>query len=1437
MVAVEPVEDPPSRKPKPESDPNARKPDTGAPLSKKLQDAEETQPDWLEVSKSVKKAEDEKSEEVIEEEKYQKRYKVAGPSRRACMRVEHSTAFETAVVIVILANCIFLAMDSPLVDRSRDMLWYSFEVFFTVIFTLEAIVRVIAQGPKRYFTNPWCILDFIIVVTSWPEIFMDAASLSSLRVFRVLRPLKTITRLPSLRQVMQAILRSILGLSQVAMLIFFVFMLYGIVGMQLFGGKLRKHCFWDEDFGGGIVEDRQSLCNDDPNNYYACAANQTCTDAGYNPASDLVGFDNIIQAWTTLLQCATLEGWTDVMYMLWESNGPWLSSIYFLTMVLLLSWFMIELVTGVVYEAYMDSAPPKTENKKSLMSSMISRVNTVFGKGMRKIAPHDAKPAGPTALQKFVDSKTFNGFIISIIAINTIFMTAEYYGQPQWWTDFLYITNFVFVGIFTIEVTLNFVAHGWRKYLSHRMNVLDFVIVLVSLVEIVLEEAGLADGGSGLVAFRALRLLRVFKLATNFKGIQRVLTTTVSSLSQISAIALLTLVFILIFSLLGMQLFAGQLNDEETGESIRFNFDTLGWAFINVFIVMGGENWNELMSDTAEKTSVYAAIYFVIVLLTGQFIILNVFFSIVLSNFDEDTDEDEDNAERILEQQRRAALLQKGKKDKPYMKHSSLFLFDRRSTFRIMCDRFVFHRYFERLIIFVILTSTAVLAWESPHLVYDSPTAYVLRYVDYVSTGIFIIELILTVVAKGMWFHEHSYIRDPWNILAVLVILSSILSWMPNTGNVGWVKAFRALATLKPLRFVDKIESIKVVATSLFLSMSAVANVFSVLFLCYVILGVMGMNFFKGLFYQCEDIHGEVLALDKVNCTGVDLAWKNPDVAHFDHIGAAVLALFEMSSMEMWPDIMLRGMDIAGPDLGPQRDVSAAYAIYFVIVIILGNFFFFSLVSGAVVNAFITAQKDVRGDFLITQEQLVWKQVHRLSFSMRSMVVYFAPTSSWRMSFFKLATHRCFEAFISTAIILNTICLASYTYEGPQNHILDICNYVFFGIFFIEAIIKITALDWQYFGESWNVFDFTIVVLSTLGLIFSILEYDAIDFTVLRAVRAARLVRIIRKAKTLNQLISAMLSSIPALSNVLLFSMVLFFVYGVVGVSAFGVLPYRNFITEHTNFETFPSAFMLLFRSSTGESWNGIMHDAMVKPCEFNGTTDCGSHLAIPYFISFVVLCQIVVVSLFIGIAMEEFESARSDLTVVPGDIRQYHELWVKNFPKKKWYTFVVPSCLLLKKEEDEVLELHRFEALISKLTGPLAEGALKISRRRVDLPLFPTGLPVPRQFGVKYGISVLVLTAGAMDEHVNHRDPELRAIHRTLDRELYMHDRHASTRVLWAAGIIQKFFRQHLGMRAEKRAEILAKKKKIEQDNDAGRALQFTNSTVLPPLQPFHED
>mmetsp|Transcript_23030 Transcript_23030/g.22379 ORF Transcript_23030/g.22379 Transcript_23030/m.22379 type:complete len:224 (-) Transcript_23030:2130-2801(-) len=222
-------------------------------------------------------------------------------------------------------------------------------------------------------------------------------------------------------------------------------------------------------------------------------------------------------------------------------------------------------------------------------------------------------------------------------------------------------------------------------------------------------------------------------------------------------------------------------------------------------------------------------------------------------------------------------------------------------------------------------------------------------------------------------------------------------------------------------------------------------------------------------------------------------------------------------SQEGWADIMYMSTDVVDYNVNPHIYYQKYNIIFFWIFMIVCNLFVLNLFVGVVINTFTTEQERLGGGFLLTPTQKEWVILQLKCYKIKPDVKFTTTGNRVRDWCIHLAQNEWFDRGIILAIVLNTVVLALKWYD--QNPFISVVaeyiNYVFSGIFTVEAIIKLYAFRKDYFKEGWNVFDFVIVVGTYIGLLASAFSNVNVgpQTTVIRAFRIGRILRIIRKYK------------------------------------------------------------------------------------------------------------------------------------------------------------------------------------------------------------------------------------------------------------------------------------------------------------------------------------
>ena len=194
------------------------------------------------------------------------------PRRLAIRAVEHPV-FDPLILTTIIANCATMAWDSPL-DPGHGAGWADGDGktrlliqcnwVYLIIFTVELLLKVVAYGfamhPNAYLRDAWCQLDFVVVSLAWMPILIPGfGNYSVIRSVRALRPLRALKRVPGMPVLVSSVLASLPGLASVGVLCGFVFLVFGIVGLELFKGAFHYRCalpgFADLVAVGGSIEE------------------------------------------------------------------------------------------------------------------------------------------------------------------------------------------------------------------------------------------------------------------------------------------------------------------------------------------------------------------------------------------------------------------------------------------------------------------------------------------------------------------------------------------------------------------------------------------------------------------------------------------------------------------------------------------------------------------------------------------------------------------------------------------------------------------------------------------------------------------------------------------------------------------------------------------------------------------------------------------------------------------------------------------------------------------------------------------------------------------------------------------------------------------------------------------------------------------------------
>lgn len=171
--------------------------------------------------------------------------------------------------------------------------------------------------------------------------------------------------------------------------------------------------------------------------------------------------------------------------------------------------------------------------------------------------------------------------------------------------------------------------------------------------------------------------------------------------------------------------------------------------------------------------------------------------------------------------------------------------------------------------------------------------------------------------------------------------------------------------------------------------------------------------------------------------------------------------------------------------------------------------------------------------------------------------------------------------------------------------------------FLFEIALKLSADKMEFFKDSWNIFDFIIVVATLLPI-------EESEFAMIaRLLRLFRVLRVFNARPELKNIIDMLIGAIPSIVDIVILMFIIFYIYGTIGSFLFGSL-------ESGLWDNLLISMLTLFRVLTFEDWTDVMYEAMeLNPWYWL------------YFVSFIIIAAFVFFNLFVAVIIGEMEKLR----------------------------------------------------------------------------------------------------------------------------------------------------------------------------------------------------
>ncbi|XP_058249553.1 sodium leak channel non-selective protein isoform X1 [Hemibagrus wyckioides] len=568
----------------------------------------------------------------------------------------HSLLRACAIISVIS-----VCMNTPKTFEHYPPLQYvtfTLDTLLMFLYTAEMIakmhIRGIIKGDNSYVKDRWCMFDGFMVVFLWVSLVLQVFEIAKLvdqmspwRMLRIPRALIMIRafriyfrfELPRTR-ITNILKRSGEQIWSVSIFLLFFLLLYGILGVQMFG-PFNFHCVTNDTKRNHVTWNNLAIpdthCSPDGEGYQ-CPMGFDCRnleDLGLSRQElGYSGFNELGTSIFTVYEAASQEGWVFIMYRAIDSFPRWRSYFYFITLIFFLAWLVKNVFIAVIIETFAEIRVQFQQMWGSRSSTTSTATTQMFHEdasgGWQLVAVDVNKPHGlaPACLQHLMRSSMFHMFILSMVAMDVIVASSNYYKGKNHKKDYdeFYLAEVAFTMLFDLEALLKIWCLGFTGYISSSLHKFESLLVVGTTLHIYPDLYH-----SQLTYFQVLRVVRLIKISP---ALEDFVYKIFGPGKKLGSLVVFTASLLIVMSAISLQMFCF-VEDLD-------RFTTFPRAFMSMFQILTQEGWVDVMDQTLVAVGrVWApvvAIYFILYHLFATLILLSLFVAVILDNLELDED-------------------------------------------------------------------------------------------------------------------------------------------------------------------------------------------------------------------------------------------------------------------------------------------------------------------------------------------------------------------------------------------------------------------------------------------------------------------------------------------------------------------------------------------------------------------------------------------------------------------------------------------------------------------------------------------------------------------------------------------------------------------------------------------------------------------------------
>ena len=1010
----------------------------------------------------------------------------------------------------------------------------------------------------------------------------------------------------------------------------------------------------------------------------------------------------------------------------------------------------------LVADASRDSILKTTQRTSNFDDEITARLKRGAGKEM---------PTWKQNLHVTLQSAEFRYIVAIMVVANTLVLALDYHGIHRDDAGLLNTANFWLTILFACEILARMLAFDWDDFFAIAGALPDLVMVTFGLLDIVTVSllqwvvgadqtsqtettSAARDINSLFIVIRVLRPLRLMYTLPKLEPVYRVCVRTFGGLVYIASLVGL---FMFIFTVLGMQVFGGQFDDFE--QKPRAHYDSFTIAFTTTFQIITFDSWQIVMYDAIRATGGWSAVFFIAWVVIGAMVMLNLLLVIILdvyvivshaSDTEKSAPPEDDGFENPLRQtnsnpqiETRAVAFDTDDADEEavdinqgqFGSSNSCGIFSTGNRFRMLCIKIAESQTTDRFILLLIVANCITMAMDHPEVDPLSQAGVLLFTFDFIFTVVFTVEMGVRIVAFGFYQEDTAFLRGGWNRLDFAIVVVSWVDYLASALEIKFLRTLRLLRALRALRMFNRIPGLRVLIDSLLESVKALSATFTVTVIIFVSYAILGVTAFKGRFHRCTDGVG-VSGID--TCVGTYVQggtlqsnmWVRPH-NNFDNVANGMFTLFTVSTSNDW--IITAHLAVDAPRFPGQQPIpeNAPWRIvYFMVFIMLVNFFFLNLFVGVIYGKYVDFASV--GMTELSKDQRHWLGIlGQLAFARPQkdvglMVKAKIGGGGLQAKAFDVVEQKLFDHFIVGCIIANCIMMAATFYQEPQEwtDLQAILNVAFTLIFTVEMVLKMFAFGLSiYFSDSWCRFDCFVVVGSWADLVSTWLGVELFSSSVFRIIRISRVIgrigrifKLLGDSKStlgLDEVMVCLYQALPQLAYIGILVSLILFIFAVLAMNLMGQLEHNGCIGPNTNFERAPMAALTLLGVATKDRITCTIHAAMVQPpyCDQDAGT-CGTPgLPQVFFVLFSLVIMFTTLEIFVNVIIGSFEdlTRAAGLPITLARINQFQDSWKKLDPRATGWIALSDLKVLFddlppQVGMDELAGEHDFDARLLRL-------------------------------------------------------------------------------------------------------------------------------------------